>query len=303
MTRASLWLALGVLVPGALLSTSLASAEWLSGPSREISVADSASPDAPVTSYAYGPRAQGSVGGDLALLELDTSGLTFRLGGSALVAFEDAARHAALPGETLRTSFELSAAWALTQFAARAFGPGRELELSLALGRRSALPMTDFTLGDHYHPNDVPFGAGGDYLSTEVALRSALGSGLATSCRLGLRAYTNAFPDLFGAHAASDYVADTLREGGEYQASAELGVRLRASSWAEPLARLYLDLLVPHDDTAKTLALARLLVGVALPGRGLELTPFTAFEAGHGEGILVNRTELRWSGGVRLYAR
>jgi hypothetical protein len=78
---------------------------------------------------------------------------------------------------------------------------------------------------------------------------------------------------------------------------------VRASSWAEPLARLYWDVLAPHDDTAKTLALARLLVGVALPGRSLELTPFTAFEAGHGEGILVNRTELRWSGGVRLYAR
>jgi hypothetical protein len=66
---------------------------------------------------------------------------------------------------------------------------------------------------------------------------------------------------------------------------------------------LYLDAIAPHDDSAKTLVLARLLLGVALPGERCELTPFTAIEAGHGAGILVNRTELRWSVGVRLYAR
>ncbi|MEO8902636.1 MAG: hypothetical protein ABI488_11565 [Polyangiaceae bacterium] len=54
---------------------------------------------------------------------------------------------------------------------------------------------------------------------------------------------------------------------------------------------------------ARARKLARFLVGSALPGQNLELTPFTAFEAGHGSGIVVNRTELRWSGGIRLYAR
>lgn len=280
-----------------------AAAEWLPGPSHAISTADSASPDAPVTGYAYGPRAQVSLGGDLALFSVPARAFTFRLGGSALVAFEDGARHVPLPGETVRSAFELSAAWELEDFAARALGPGKELELSLSLGRRSALPMTDFTLADRYHTDDVPFGAGGDYLGAEIAFRAPLGSRFSETSRLGFRAYANAFPDLVGARVASDLVADSLHEGAEYQAWFELGARFHAAGWAEPLARLYVELIEAHDDSAKSLFLARLLVGCALPGRSLELTPFTAFEAGHGPGILVNRTELRWSGGIRLYAR
>jgi hypothetical protein len=288
---------------GALFSSAPASAEWLSGPSRAISVADSASPDAPVTGYAYGPRAQASLGGDLALLSVRSPGSTLRLGGSALVAFEDTARHGVIPGETLRTAFELSGAWALTDFAARTLGPGKELELSLALGRHAALPMTDFTLGDRYHSDDVPFGAGGTYLAADVAFRAPLGQRFASYSRLGVRCYTNGFPDLVGAHEASDFTADAWHEGAEYQAWFELGLRFRAAAWVEPLARVYLDLIEPHDDSAKSLALARLLLGAALPGARLELTPFTALEAGHGAGIVVNRTEFRWSVGVRLYAR
>jgi len=296
----------------ALLSTEHARADWLSGPSRAISSADSASPDAPVTSYAYGPRAQASVGGDLALVSVFGRKSAFRLGGSALVAFEDAARRAVLPGETLRTSFELTFAWSLTNFAEHTLGRQSELEWALALGRRSALPMTDFTLADRYHSDDVPFGAGGYYLGGDIAFRAPLAVDRAQSpvlrrgsafSRLGLRAYTNSFPDLVGANEASDFVADALHEGAEYQAWFEVGLRVHATERVEPLARLYLDMIEPHDDTAKPLVLARLLLGAALPGRSFELTPFTALEAGHGEGILVNRSELRWSGGVRLYAR
>ena len=297
-------LAWGLVTSSLRPATAFAQAEWLSGPSRAISIADSASPDAPVSGYAYGPRAQASLGGDLALVSvrLPATASMLRFGGSALVAFEDADRRVLLPGQTLRTAFDLSAAWAFTDFAARALGPGKELEWSLAIGRHSALPMTDFTLGDPYHSDDVPFGAGGQYLAADIAFRSPLGARFAEFSRFGVRVFTNGFPDLFGAHAASDSTADSLHEGGEYQAWFELGLRYR-SAWAEPLARLYLDVIAPHDDSAKSLLLARLLLGVALPGRSFELTPFTAIEAGHGEGILVNRTELRFSGGVRLYAR
>lgn len=304
MTRVPMGLAL-LLALGALSFAPSARAEWLPGPSRAISNADSASPDAPVTSYAYGPRAQASIGGDLALVSLHRtgSGSTVRLGGSALVAFEDAARHTLLPSQTLRTSFELGLAWSLSEFAERTLGRGRELEWSLAFGRHSALPMTAFTLGDRYHPDDVPFGAGGDYFAADIAFRAPLGCLCSAFTRLGFRAYTNGFPDLFGAPVASDTVADTLHEGAEYQAWFELGLRLRASAGVEPLARLYLDVIQPHDDSAKSLALARLLLGAAFPGQSFELTPFSAIEVGHGAGILVNRTELRWSGGVRLYAR
>jgi hypothetical protein len=287
----------------ALLSAQPAKAEWLSGPSRAISYADSASPDAPVTSYAYGPRSQATLGGDLAFYRRVHRQSGFRLGGSALLAFEDAARHQPLPGETLRSAFELSLGWSWTDFAARALGPHRELEWTLALGRHSALPMSDFALPDRYHADDVPFGAGGGYLGTDIALRSPFAGRGSAFIRLGARAYTNLAPDLVGAHEASDVVADSLHEGAEFQSSLELGVRYAALPRLEPLLRLYFDVIAPHDDQAKVLALARLLVGAALPGQSWELTPFTAVEAGRGEGVAVNRTELRWSAGVRLYAR
>jgi hypothetical protein len=287
----------------ALLSSQPAKAEWLSGPSRAISCADSASPDAPVTSYAYGPRAAASLGGDLAFYRRAQQNSGFRLGGSALLAVEDATRHALSPGETLRSAFELSLAWSWTDFAARALGPHRELEWTIALGRHSALPISDFTLGDRYHADDVPFGAGGGYLATDVALRAPFAERGSGFFRLGARAYTNLAPDLVGAHEASDFIADSLHEGAKYQTFLELGLRYAASPRLEPVLRLYFDLIAPHDDQAKVLALARLLVGAALPAHSWELTPFTALEAGRGEGIAVNRTELRWSGGVRLYAR
>ena len=297
--RAALALLLAV---SSSLSPARANADWLAGSSRAISITDSASPDAPVTSYAYGPRAQGSLGGDLALYRMHTPALTFRLGGSALVAFEDATRRAVLPGETMRTAFELSAAWELRKYAAHTLGDGKTFELTLALGRHSALPMTHFTLGDRYHANDVPFGAGGNYLSADLALRTRLAFWLTQSSRLGFRAFSNAFPNLVGAHEASDHVADGLHEGAQYQAWFELGLRWHATDWAQPIARWYFDAIAPHDDSAKPLVLARFLFGVALPGTSFELTPYNAVEAGHGQGILVNRTELRWSFGVRLSA-
>lgn len=280
-----------------------AQADWLSAPSRAISVADSASPDAPVTAYEYGPRARASLGGDWAIFSTRSRDTSFRLGGSALISFEDATDHAFAPSQALRTAFELSAAWAFTNFAARSLGRGRTLELALAVGKHTTEPVHDFTLPDRYHADDVPFGAGGGYLSAETAFFQPLGDRWEQFSRLGFRAYTNAFPDLVGARVASDAVADDLHEGAEYQAFCELGLRVHALPRLEPLARLYFDVIAPHDDSAKPLVLARLLVGAAVPGSVFELTPFTAVEVGHGEGIVVNRTELRWSGGVRLYAR
>jgi len=37
-------------------------------------------------------------------------------------------------------------------------------------------------------------------------------------------------------------------------------------------------------------------------GTQLEMTPYFDVEAGHGSGILINRSELRFGAGVRLYA-
>jgi hypothetical protein len=295
--------ALAVALLGLTTSAPSLGAEWLPGPSRAISLADSASPDAPVTSYAFGPRASASVGADFALVLLPGRASDLRLGLSALVALDDAEHGQVFPGELFRTSFALGAAWALPASAPGTKTDSRLLELGLTLGIDAAKTFGGYTLSDRYHADDVPFGAGGGYLGVDAAFRSPLPARLVFTSRLGIRVYTNAFPDAVGQTEASNAVADFAREGSELRTSFELGLRFHASDYVEPLFRVYADSIIPHDDSAKMLWLGRALFGLAHPGRTLELTPFLDLEAGHGQGLLVNRTELRFGGGVRIHAR
>jgi len=273
-----------------------AQADWLAGPSRAISIADSASPNAPVTGHEYGPRAKASLGGDLALYAVRTLPSSFRFGGSALLAFEDADNHALFPSQTMRSDVELSAAWAGASLRSAS-------ELALTLGRQSASTVADFVLRDRYHSNDIPFGGGGYFLGGDATLAWRVGSRLELRVRAGLRLYTNAFPDLVRARVASDAVADALHEGAECAFWGDFGLRFHALPRLDPLARLYFDFVSPHDDSAASANRWRLLIGAAIIGDDFELTPFTALEVGNGQGVLINREELRWSVGTRLYAR
>jgi hypothetical protein len=293
----------GVAVMLALFGTSgqALGAEWLPGPSRAISVSDSASPDAPVTGYAFGPRARMSLGSDFALVLWRGRAADLRIGASALAAFDDADYGRAFPEQLFRTAFNLGAAWAIPGSMTRR-EEGGLLELGAMLGIDASKAMGGYLLQDRYHADDVPFGAGGGYLAIDATFRATLPRRLVFTSRLGLRAYTNAFPDALGQTEASDSVADFAREGSELRASFELGLRYRASDHVEPLLRLYADNIIPHDDSAKMLWLGRILFGLAHPGRYLELTPFVDLEAGHGQGLLVNRTELRFGGGIRVNA-
>jgi hypothetical protein len=281
----------------------LAHAEWLTTPSRSVSIGDSASPDAPVTSYAYGPRARASLGVDLAVLKVPREGSTWRFGGMALVAFEDVDDHDPFPGETVRNAWEASAALSFEDFARGALGPGHTFEVALGFGRRSAYALDGFALDDAYQPDDVPFGAGGLYLGTDAALRSPLGARFTSFSRLALRGYASGFADAAGTSEIGNFLADASQQGAKWQASFELGLRFVAAPTLEPLARLYWEVIEPHDDSAKTLWLGRLLLGVGLPSESWEAAPFVDVEAGHGSGLAVNRSELRLGTGVRVYAR
>jgi hypothetical protein len=285
-----------------MLLSEAAAAEWLTAGSRTVTRGDSADPDAPVTGYAYGPRSRASVGVDVALLTLPQTSRTFRLGLIGLLAVEDADRKRALPGEVGRSLFALGPSWAYREPVA-ALPTGHELEWGLELGRRSAFTFDGFVLTDRYRTTDVPFGAGGWYLGIDGALRTPLGARASATTKLTLRSYTNAFPSLFGQTEASDHVASSLEEGALASAALELGVRFRLLPRAEPVVRLYADVIAPHDDSAKTLWLARALFGVALPGAHFELEPYVDVDAGRGQGLLVNRSQLRLGVGVRLYAR
>lgn len=276
-------------------------AEWLALGSRSISRADSANPDAPVLGYAYGPRARESLGADIAILLLPSERKTFRLGGAALLALEDADKKRAFPSEIARSWLALSASWAYRWPFFEAFPA--ELELGVELGRRSAFTLGDYRLSDPYRPNDVPYGAGGYYLGADAAVRFPLAARLQSSARLGLSSYLNALPDAIGQTEASDNTASFLEEGAELSAALELGLRYELSATVQPVAQIYADVIESHDDSARTLWLVRSLIGVALPGQRFELEPYIDAEVGHGQGLLVNRNQLRLGIGARIYAR
>jgi len=285
-----------------VLSSVDARADWLVLGSRAISRGDSASPDAPVTGYGYGPRAHASLGLDLALLEDARTRRDFRIGLSTLYVFENATKSGVLPRDLTRGAFAVSATFAYSDALPRLLPRGHVLEFGLELGRRTASSLGAFAPGPH-RSNDVPFGGGGNYLGIDAGVRSIFSSHATFTSRLTLRSYTNALLDAVGQHEASDVVADSLEEGAELSAALEAGVRWLIGATAQPTLSLRAEWVEPHDGSAKTLWLTRALLGLALPGAQFELEPYVDGEVGHGQGLLVNRTELRLGFGVRLHAR
>jgi hypothetical protein len=276
-------------------------ADWLAGPSRALPLSDTAAPDAAVTGLGFGPRARVSLGVDSSLLTLRGRGSDLRFGVTGLAVLEDATGRAVLPSQTLRTGFELGAAWAFPGHAPGARPSPRTLELGVVAGHRGAQPIAEYRLPDRYHADDVPFGAGGSYLGFDAAVALPWLPRLTVTSRLGLRLFASAFADAVGQPEASDVFADFTREGAEVETRFGLDFRWAASPSVAPVLSLYADGIAPHDDSAKKLWLGRALVGLALPGRAFELLPFLDTEAGHGQGLMVNRSELRLGAGVRIH--
>jgi hypothetical protein len=243
------------------------------------------------------------LGLDVALIEDARRRRDFRIGFSALYAFENARKSGVLPRDLARGAFAVGAAFAYSDPLPSLLPRGHILELGLELGRRTASSLGAFALQDAHRPNDVPFGGSGNYVGIDAGVRSGFSSHGVITSRLTLRSYTNALLDAVGEHEASDVVADSLQEGAELSAALEADARWLLGAAAQPTLSLYGEWIEPHDDSAKTLWLARALLGLALPGAEFELEPYLDSEVGHGQGLLVNRTELRLGLGVRLYAR
>lgn len=282
---ALLWSAAAQAQPGAL---------WLPGSPRAIAETDSASRDAPVLAWSYGPRAQASLGQALGLVAWDARRV--RLGVSALLALEDANVHAAFPTEHLRHRLELSLAWLMPRLA-RAHLPLRsQAEMALTVGHDGPTGRMDSP--DPIRPDDVPFGAGGNFVGLDLALRVPWGARTTASARVGARLYANAFA-LIAGRSASSMVADALHEGALCAATLDLSARYRWRPGAEPLIAVFGQWLVAHDASARDPRYLRALAGLGLPGKVGEWMPFGAVELGNGQGLLVNRQQLALSLGVR----
>jgi hypothetical protein len=273
-------------------------ATWFSGASHALPAGDSASPDAPATFVSYGPRAEAGIGVETSVLKLTHQTRTFRFGLAALSAFANGTGQNPLPGQLGRTAIELSTSWAFAlDRSASVF------EWGIAIGRRWAFATEGYWLQDPYFNDSVPFGAGGSYLALGAQAKHSINERWEIKARLEGKGFTNAWLDLARQSELSDGVADALDEGARWQLALELGTRWHLCPCFEPLAWLYSDVIDPHDDTGKTLWLTRLQAGGAVPLSNWEWVSYANVEAGHGSGLLVNRTEFRLGLGMRLDAR
>jgi hypothetical protein len=272
---------------------------FLPGVSRVVPLEETASRDAPVLELAFGPSGQLSLGQALALLTRRCArGPDFHLALSGLVALEDATREGFFPDELMRVVGTLGVAWT--------FGEETPIELGLEVGverARELVGAESERVSLEPAPGDIPFGGGGLWLGADLGLRLPLASRWSLMLRVADRMYTNAWPLLFGLVAESQSVASYLDEGLTHAPSVALGVRWAASPEVQPVARLFLEGLLPHDDSADASWFLRALLGAALPGIHGELLPFLSLDVGSGKGLLVNRHELRFSVGVRHVLR
>jgi hypothetical protein len=286
-----------------LLFPAVALGDWFRGSSRAIALGDSASPDAPVTSYAYGPRSSASLGLDSAIFR--NANRDFRLGISALMMLENHDSRSILPSESLRSAWAFGAAWTygvpLSSNARNLAQHRRTFELGVGIGQQAVRRIGNYTFKDRYRVDDVPFGAGGYFLSLDAGTSLPWFGRFIVTTKLGIKLYTNVFPEMVSASEASDHVADAAREGSRLKTHGEIGVRIHATNCIEPVMQLYLEAIDPHDDQAKPRILARVLSGIDLLS-DTHVMLYLDAQAGHGAGLAVNRTELRFGLGVRLYA-
>jgi len=119
-----------------------------------------------------------------------------------------------------------SLALALPRLAGAWFGPGRDMEIALVVGRESdhATSQSSATLSPP-GPRAIPFGAGGDFLGLDAAVSLPVARAMSIVVRFQDRIYLNQLPLIVGDRVVSDIVADGLREGLVNAPAADLVVR------------------------------------------------------------------------------
>jgi hypothetical protein len=273
---------------------------WLPGPARAIPSTTSASRDAPVIEYAYGPRAQASIGAAPGLLEWHQGAVVHRVGFYAMAGLENATSGRFFPpNELWRGLLGASFALELPSLARAWLVPGSDLEVALVVGHESDHATSSSTASlAAPGPRDIPFGGGGNFVAPDVAVRLPVGRTMTLTLRLEDRIYFNELA-LVAGRSASDAVAGDLHEGLANAPGADLVVRWAPVPWAQPQLAVFAEHLFAHDAFVDDGGFFRAMAGVVLPGRAGEVEPFGSFDAGNGKGLLVSRRELRLSVGVR----
>jgi hypothetical protein len=249
---------------------------WLPGAARAVPRSSSASRDTPVFEYAYGPRAQGSLGGEIGLFGTRGRSVSFRLGGYAMIALENVNETQPFPREYWRGLVGLSASLSLDALARATLGRRSAAELTLVLGHESSHRT------DQPSPFDtLTFAARGqlNFASLDAAARFPIGGWGEAEIRLTERLFVGS---IF-THAPSF----------------DLDLRWRALTWLQPTAALFGEHFFAGEAVADDCYFARARLGAALPGRLGELMPFVSGDTGCGKGLLVTRRESHVGFGFR----
>lgn len=249
---------------------------WLPGAARAVSRSQSASRDTPTFEYAYGPRAQGSLGGEIGLFGARGRWTSFRLGAYAMIALENVDETQPFPREYWRGLVGVSASLALDAFARAAFGRSSAAEITLVLGHESSHRT------DQPSPFDtLTFSTRGqlNFASLDAAARFPLGGWGEAEIRFTERLFVGS---IF-THAPSF----------------DLDLRWRALTWLQPTLAIFGEHFFAGDADDDDCYFARARVGAALPGRLGELMPFVSGDAGCGKGLLVTRREAHVGAGFR----
>ncbi len=243
-------------------------------------VALSASRATPTLEWAFGPRSQLSIGDRLELAR------SLRL--DALAAFENADGWSPLASQAGRLRIQAGYTQRLAAGLALELGAGIERARELRAAERSPLLPEP-------RQRDIPFGGGGEWIAIAVATCFELSPHLALGLRAGDRVFLGALPLLVGSRAASDIIADGLGEGLAHAPFVDAVLTLSRWHGVTPFVAWFGELLVPQDRIAALSGRARMITGAAWP----TVAPFLSLDVGSGEGILINRHELRLSIGAR----
>ncbi|MFH1436674.1 MAG: hypothetical protein ABIJ56_13270 [Pseudomonadota bacterium] len=256
-------------------SENKAGTTWLPGAARDIPRTDSASRDAPVFEYAYGPAAYDTIGGEWGWLKVKGKHLTFRLAQYAMLPMENYdSKKIFPPGELWRGMTGGSISFSLDSVAKR-LGEGGGLELSVVLSHESDHGELDIP----EKPTDIPLGGGGQALTPDIAIRIPFNDKVTMIIRVQDRIFLN------GAliHAPG----------------ADLILRYRLTKTCVPIIAVFAEGIFPGKKEANNGYFVRTLFGLTVPGRIGEATFFFSVDAGNGKGLLINTQGFHISGGVR----
>lgn len=248
---------------------------WLPGSARLIPRTTSASRDTPALEFAFGPKAQGSLGAEFGILEKQWREMSLRFGMYGMIALENDTEEIIFPREYWRGLVGFSLAYSPDALARAWFGKGSAIELGVVFGHESD-HHTDAPL----NVDELAYSLYGqlNFLQHDIALRVPMG----------------------GIGDVSIRFLDRLFAGSGYSHAPgfDLHVRFRPLEWLNPVVSVFGEHYFASAEGADCY-FGRAMTGIAFVGVFGELTPFASFDAGCRKGLLFERREAAVSGGFR----